>query len=338
MNRLNEGESIGVERVPQSSLLAQVLSAPVVTVPIGDLLRGDSPRSGGEVDVHVQALADSGDVLPPIIAHRSTMRVVDGMHRLRAALLRGDDEIRVRFFDGDERDAFVVAVRANVIHGLPLSLHDRREAAARILMSHPQWSDRWVASITGLAPRTVGGIRERSVEHSLRSSTRVGRDGRVRPVNSAEGRRLASELVASNPSASLREVAQASGLAPSTVLDVRRRLTSDQEPSPARRRASVNPASGPANAKLRRQQIETRRDVAVDRGAVMRTLRRDPSLRFNEAGRVLLRWLEASLLGISERDCIIRQTPLHCAAMVADLARENAQTWLEVAEQLGQRA
>ena len=66
-----------------------------VTVPVSSLLSGDSPRLAGENLEHVQLLAVVQG-LPPILVHRSTMRVIDGMHRLRAAKLRGDETIAVR--------------------------------------------------------------------------------------------------------------------------------------------------------------------------------------------------------------------------------------------------
>src|SRR5947199_10633529 len=61
-----------------------------VPLPVSSLLPGDSPRVAGENPEHVQLLAAARN-LPPILVHRSTMRVIDGMHRLRAARLRGDE-------------------------------------------------------------------------------------------------------------------------------------------------------------------------------------------------------------------------------------------------------
>jgi hypothetical protein len=88
-----------------SSLLGAVLtlerqfdSVPVMTVAIGSLRGADSPRLSGESLRHTRLLAHSDALLPPIIVHRETMRVIDGMHRVRAALLRGEQEIQVRFY------------------------------------------------------------------------------------------------------------------------------------------------------------------------------------------------------------------------------------------------
>src|SRR5256885_8556385 len=125
-------------------------------VPIDSLLPADSPRLSGESMEHARVLAASEAVLPPIVVHRSTRRVIDGMHRLKAAALRGQSDIVVRFYEGDNDEAFIVAVETNIAHGLPLSLADRTAAAVRIIATRPQWSDRRIASITGLAATTVG--------------------------------------------------------------------------------------------------------------------------------------------------------------------------------------
>src|SRR5262249_43856292 len=111
-------------------------NGPCRRVPVGSLLPADSPRVGGERLDHVRALADAAVDLPPILVHRPSMRVIDGMHRLRAAQLRGERTIEVQFFDGSDDLVFVAAVQANISHGLPLSRADRQAAAVRILTSH----------------------------------------------------------------------------------------------------------------------------------------------------------------------------------------------------------
>ena len=95
------------------------------TVPIELLKFADSPRLEGEKPDHIRVLAGVDTDLPPILVHRQTMTVLDGMHRLRAAIQNGQREIRVQFFIGSHEDAFVAAVQANISHGLPLSLADR---------------------------------------------------------------------------------------------------------------------------------------------------------------------------------------------------------------------
>ena len=86
------------------------------------------------------------------------------MHRLRAAELQGRDRIDVEYFDGSQEEAFALAVELNVTHGLPLSLADRKAAAARILAGRPQMSYRVVAAMTGLSPKTADVIRAGAAE------------------------------------------------------------------------------------------------------------------------------------------------------------------------------
>jgi ParB-like chromosome segregation protein Spo0J len=216
----------------RATILVTVDRLPVEVLPISSLLPGDSPRISGENSDHVRTLAQSEGQLPPVTVHRASMRVIDGMHRLHAAQLRGDSEIEVRLFDGDEESAFVLAVQSNIAHGLPLTLADRVAAATRIFKANPGLSDRSIASATGLAAATVAGIRERATDECAQLNARIGRDGKVRPLSSAEGRRLASELIGEKPDASLREIAREAGVSPATVRDVRKRLGRGDDPVP----------------------------------------------------------------------------------------------------------
>jgi len=318
-----EVEEVIEDRVDRSGVLL-VDQQPPVVVRVASLLAPDSPRLAGENDEHVRLLAESDAKLPPIIVSRSTMRVIDGAHRLRAALMRGEDEIEVRFFTGDEDEAFVLAVESNVRHGLPLSLADRTVAAARIINSHPHWSDRAIASATGLAAKTVAAIRRRATGDSPQLRTRVGRDGRFRPLDSSEGRQRASDLLKADPTASLRQVAARAGISQGTARDVRNRLQRGESPVPQQRTRSD----------VARQDV-TARDRCRDRASLLRTLKNDPSLRFNEAGRSLIRLLDsASVIGEEERGRLLGNIPPHCVETVAELAYECAQVWQEFAEKL----
>lgn len=305
---------------------------PVVRLPIGDLLPADSPRLDGEDDDHVLVLAElDEDVLPPIVVHRATMRVIDGMHRLRAMELRGLDSIRVCFDDSAE-DPFVLAVQRNAEHGRPLSLPDRTAAAVRILRSHPHWSDRRIGSVIGLSAGTVGGIRTRSTDDSVQSNTRVGRDGRQRPAgHSAEGRILAGRLLRENPDMSLRQVATAARISPSTALDVRDRVRDGRDPVPT---------------SIRNDHCRKRKSPASDTAAPhsglrweseLNQLRVDPSLRFTDTGRVLLRLFDARLLRTDQRTLLATGVPLHCTTTVANLARIVGAAWEQLAFDLEQR-
>ena len=138
----------------------------------------DSPRLHGEDLEHIRSLAELADELPPILVQRKTMRVIDGMHRLKAAVLRGERTIEAIFYDGDDAEAFVLAVRSNVQHGLPLTLSDRKAAAARIVILNPHWSDRAIAEVSGLSAKTVATVRSDAADLLPEDSRRIGRDGR----------------------------------------------------------------------------------------------------------------------------------------------------------------
>ncbi|WP_399084593.1 helix-turn-helix domain-containing protein [Streptomyces sp. BBFR2] len=288
-----------------------------------------SPRLAGEDLGHVEALARSGEDFEPVLVHRGTGLLVDGRHRLLAARLRGDRDIAVRFWDGPESELFAHAVEVNVKHGLPLTTADRRAAALRLLREHPSWSDRRITQITGISPKTVARLRRDSTEEVPQSNTRVGRDGRRRPVDGAEGRRAALAFLAQRPDASLREVARAAGIATSTAHQIRRRLRADAEPA-----APVGPVA-PAASTPDRAPRETRSRVDDrDARAILRTLMRDPSLRFSESGRDLLRWLTTRAVDARTGSQLAAAVPPHCVPAVADLAVRYAKEWSRLAERL----
>lgn len=297
-------------------------------VPVDSLIAADSPRLSGEDREYVRVLAESEAVLPPILVHRSSMRIIDGMHRLRAAQLRGEQTILVRYFNGDAETAFLLAVRENVTHGLPLTSADRAAAAGRIIRSRPDWSDRAIASATSLSAKTVAEIRRRATAESAQLSARVGLDGRTRPLDATEGRRRASELISARPGASLREIAREAGISPGTVRDVRERLRTGRDPIPMPRGRSSKAQPGRPD-----------RPGAVQVPAVvMPRLRQDPSMRFNELGRTLLRLLDAHLVDDQDWQQLVDNVPEHCADTVSALATICAQKWQKCAEQLDRRA
>jgi len=316
--------------------LPEIGRAPVTHVPLADLLPADSPRQGGEDFAHARALAKSPGPLLPIIVSRATMRVIDGMHRLLAAGIRRQATIGVRFFDGDEASGFVLAVRANVAHGLPLSLADRKAAAVRILESHPQWSTRMVASVAGLAARTVAELRARPGGKMEQLDTRLGRDGRLRPVDGAARRALAGRLILAEPEASLRSIARRVGISPETVRAVRAGLRAERD------------ASGPGQSMTRppeRRHPDGTRPPGAARGAnpacdprrVLTVLRADPAVRSTELGRAVLRALAASLLIDELEPQLTQSLPEHCRDHLAEAARACAETWRGFARQMSIR-
>ncbi|MEU3337907.1 ParB N-terminal domain-containing protein [Streptomyces sp. NPDC006668] len=325
--------------------IPRIESYPAVSIGIDELVLEGSPRSAGEDPDHTRTLADVAEELPPIIVHRSTMQVIDGMHRVRAALINGSTVIRARLIDCDERTAFVLAVKANITHGLPLSPADRKSAAASIIASHPEWSDRIVAAATGLSDKTVAVIRTSATAELPQSNERLGRDGRVRPLNSASRRRQAAAMLLDRPDAGLREVARATGLSPATVRDVRRRTHRGEDPVPERYRAAERAEQVTKDAPLPAVQPIRRLTGApvpaqspVDRQALMAKLMNDPSVRFSESGKYTLRWLYQYSVDQESCQSLGDHVPHHWAELVADLARSCAMAWATLAEQLEERS
>ncbi|MFI0373198.1 ParB N-terminal domain-containing protein [Actinomadura sp. 1N219] len=283
-----------------------------VLVPITSLSLAGSPRSRAEDPEHVRVLAAATEPLPPIIVHRPTMRVIDGRHRVLAARRRGEEHIEARFFDGDEDHAFVLAVSANLAHGLPLSFAERKAAAARVLGTHPQWSDRVIASLTGISARTVADVRG-GLGDSGAGQARVGRDGRSRPVDGAEGRRAAAEIMEREPGLSLRQVARRAGISHETARDVRNRTLRGEGPVPER-------APGGEQAAVARPDLQR--------------LRSEPALQESEDGRALLRLLLAHTGDAGQWDRLTGGVPPHRGGAVAELALECARLWAEFADRV----
>ncbi len=307
----------------------------VHTVPLSDLLPADSPRLAGEDENHTRRLAETEAELPPILVHRSTMRIIDGMHRLRAAMAGGKREIRVRFFDGDENEAFLHAVRENVTHGLPLSLEDRRAATRRIVAASPHLSDRAIARCTGLSDKTVSAIRERSSAESPQSSKRIGMDGRARPLNNTEGRRRAVEFLTARPDASLREVAASAGISVGTAHDVRKQMQRGEDPTRSRQPAA---SSARSTAPLTRQVLTARSPArginGFDPRPMLESFVKDPAIRQSESGRGMLRWLHAHVVMETDVNQLVEAIPPHRADCLITLAEHCAGVWHRIAGRL----
>jgi hypothetical protein len=244
-------------------------------------------------------------------------------------VLHGEECIDVRFFDGNDEDAFVLAVELNRAHGLPLSLADRMAAAARIITSHPHWSDRRIAVAVGVAANTVGTLRRRSTVQDEQSNGTIGRDGRVRPRDSTQGRQRAGELIRQDPDAPLRKIAKAAGISLATASDVRARIGRGEPPTIAPRYRSA--------AQAAERAIPHSRLPPEARANVVQNLRLDPSLRFTDTGRALLRFLDACTIDTDRWLQIIDSVPPHCKNAVVYLAKECANSWQDFADQLAQR-
>ncbi len=159
-----------VSTAPEEQGICEVL--------VASLRQGPAVRSDGVDEDYAKLLASVVTPLPPIVVDSRTRVVLDGVHRVRAAVLRQETHIRARYVSGSESELLIAAIQANAAHGRPLSVADRKDAAGRLLSLAPDMSDRAVAGICGLSPTTVGLLR--SSVPNAQSSPRRGKDGRVR--------------------------------------------------------------------------------------------------------------------------------------------------------------
>ncbi|PNG23290.1 ParB/RepB/Spo0J family partition protein [Streptomyces cahuitamycinicus] len=322
---------------PPDSYLGGLLSE-ITRVPISRITVVGSLRTVGEDPRHINALAEVCSELPPIVIHRRTMTVIDGVHRLRAVENSGATHISAVLFNGDEREAFVLAVKLNSNHGLPLSLADRKAAALHMLADFPEWSNRRLAGVVGLSDKTIAALRRRSgAELPHPTAVRLGRDGVAYPLAAGEGRRRALTYLAAHPDASVQEVARAAHISLTTAKDARKRAraareepqaTVQQNAGPVREREAGRPPTG---------KRPSAHPVSTDPTPAVRRLRADPSLRFTEVGRKLLRTLDPSAPQPHEWAAMASSLPIHCAPLIAELARHHAESWQLLAESLTER-
>ncbi|MCZ7421936.1 MULTISPECIES: ParB N-terminal domain-containing protein [unclassified Micromonospora] len=296
-------------------------------MPIGSLLPADSPRLDGENEEHIRRLAECAEPLPPIVVDRRTMKIVDGMHRYRSAQLTGAEQVTVRYFDGSVDDAFVLTVSLNTKHGLPLTRQDRLAATARILRTHAHLSDAALAGICGVSDKTVAKIRRQLFDPEKSGvEQRVGRDGRRRAVESGAARVRAAEIIRRNPVASLRQVAAAVRLSPSTVKDVRDRLARGEPPVPGR-------VAGPAPAP---EQVRPADEALVR--ACLANLQSDPRVQQNHVGRFLLRLIRGNAIDPTRWEELADTVPRQWARPLSEVAGIYAAAWTRFSRRLAARS
>jgi len=306
-DRLARQRSDAIEKVPRAAPPPMYDSLAVTRIPVQSVKPGLSPRILGENIDHIHALAEVIDCLPPIVVHRSTMRIIDGVHRWRAAAYAGWREIAVQYFDGSDEEALILALALNLEHGLPLSTADRRSAAARLLHHHPDWSDRRVAKAAGLSPKTVARVRSISCDHEgvPRRITRVGSDGRRRAL----------------PLPRTSTLLEDPGFATSEAC-------SSESPTQVQTGNTVR-AEQP-------NQLDTVQltHVAFDGAAAFASLCNDPSLRSTETGRLLLRLLGSRSLTPGVWHSLILVIPPYQRHAVASIAEEVAAQWCHFATRI----
>jgi len=292
-----------------------------VELPLSDVRVGRSLRRSGLDRGHVAVLAQRAEQWPPIVVNRADRSVVDGQHRVAAARELGLEHIRVVWFDGSADEAYVEFVRCNVGHGLPLSLDERRAAVRRILQTHADRSDRGIAELCGVSPKTVARVRDElgAVGATEPGATRVGRDGRARPVDAAGVRQRIAEELEKFPEASLRVIARKVGASPETVRSVRNR-----NGLPERRayddRITARDAEATVLALLSRKQ------------PTARPWQDDAALSARDGGEQFVAWFDATAVEDADAWTHLGVVPLSRTYEVADEARRRAAFWSSFAE------
>jgi ParB-like chromosome segregation protein Spo0J len=271
---------------------------------------------------HVAALAEVPDRWPPIVVAGASMVVLDGVHRVAAARRRGLASITGHLFAGDDDEAFVVAVRGNAEHGMPLSLAERSRAARRLLDRSPERSDRAIGQICGLDHKTVGRLREgqrRPTGEIPRSDMRVGQDRRARPMDVAALRTRIAAAVSEAPEESLRHIARRVGASPETVRDVRARLSRGDDPVPSGVRGAAAPLLPAAPVR-----------VPLPPWAA------DSACRSATEATEFAEWFDVGARAVGWQK-FVDAVPLSRAYEIADQARTYADAWRDFAEALERR-
>jgi ParB-like chromosome segregation protein Spo0J len=308
------------------------------TVAIDKLIEGEPLRSAGIDSDHVRLLMDCDGDLPPILVQQSTMRVIDGTHRVFAARALGYTEISAYLLDVDDTTALLYGIAANISHGLPLSLSDRKTAALRIMRLHPDWSDRALGRACGLSGKTIAALRVTQESDLAAPRLRIGLDGRARPVDGSTGRQLVREILERKPNAPLRQVAKEAGVSTGTVRKVRAETSPTAGGSQGA--AQVREADQPTRQRAVPSEYPEREHIArmeMDPERILDNLRRDPSLRYRVKGRDLLRLLYRGPV-LAAGSAVVDEIPAHCIPAVARLTRMYAHEWLALSMLLESRA
>jgi ParB-like chromosome segregation protein Spo0J len=329
--------------------MSMVELLPEISVPVNSLVPGFHLRLTGTDAAHVRLLADAAGAvqLPPVLVQKRGARIIDGMHRVEAAKLRGEWAINARVVDCTDEEALVLAVKSNTLHGLPLTRADRISSAKRILATHSNWSDRKVAVITGLSAKSIASLRNNSVIDAQFHGKRLGRDGKLRPVVAADGRRRAVEYITAHPEASLREVARETDVSVGTVHDVREKMRRGvyqdmAEPRRGEQQSTYGSAqedatgSHPALTSIY-GSAKTESSQRLAWQAISAKLTGDPALRYTDGGRAFLRWMAQHAMQADEWREFADAIPQRWLKDVWQLAATMSDEWREFAEQLRYR-
>jgi hypothetical protein len=159
-----------------------------VNLRIETLILDDKIRSRLKPDERaIQEYAEEmtqGTIFPPITVYSNgTLSwVVNGFHRVMAALMAGKTEILAEVTEGDYRSAFLASAGVNRTNGVRRTNEEKRLAVSKLLQDAEwsQWSDEVVAGMCGVSAPFVGLLRKELTPNSSESSqVRRGKDNRL---------------------------------------------------------------------------------------------------------------------------------------------------------------
>ena len=132
---------------------------------------------------------------------------------------------------------------------------------------------------------------------------------------------------------SLRQIANAAGVSPGTVRDVRARLAAGEDPvlASADRHTAASRKSRRTDRGLPQAALSER---VGDVEPIARRLGRDPALTFKQCGRGFVGLLRSGVTLTRQESALIESIPSHLHPLALEGAYECAAAWLRFAEHL----
>ncbi len=162
-----------------------VAETSMVALPELVLIPELSPRARLDEETIIRYM-ESFESLPPVRVQAGTNVVVDGYHRVEAAIRLGLEQIRVREEPIGDEELRLVAGLANVQHGQPLSRTERNQLAVALVRNYGKLREE-VGKLLGVSPSAVTlALREHQYNEQL--SEKLGTP--VQVINSAHVRAL----------------------------------------------------------------------------------------------------------------------------------------------------
>lgn len=157
------------------------------TLPLNDLVLIPelSPRAGLSEETVIRYM-DSFSSLPPVRVQAGTNVVIDGYHRVEAAVRLGLEEVPVNTEPIGDDELRLIAGVANVAHGQPLTRAERNRLAVAMVTNYGKLREE-AARLLGMSPSAVTlALREHQYNEML--SEKLGSS--VQVINSAHVRAL----------------------------------------------------------------------------------------------------------------------------------------------------